>query len=181
MSALASPVKKIHVIQGEFHVVRDENVVLMTILGSCVAACMRDSELRIGGMNHFLLPGGDGRSGGDEAERYGVHLMELLVNALLKSGAHRDRLECKLFGGARVVKGLSDIGAKNASFAHRFLRNEGVKILAEDLGGDLGRRLEYYPVSGRARQTFLSPESRQINENLMPAIKLPGSGAVELF
>lgn len=148
--------KKIHVIQGEFKVVDDPNVVLTTVLGSCVAACIRDPEARVGGMNHFLLPGGSDGPGVGEAERYGVHLMEMLVNGLLKRNARRERLEGKLFGGARMLEGLSDIGAKNAIFARKFLVNEGIKLVAENIGGVSGRRVEYYPVSGRARQVLLS-------------------------
>lgn len=90
--------QRITVMRGEYHVVDREDVVLTTILGSCVAACIRDPFARTGGMNHFLLPGNNGRSSLD-AQSYGVHLMELLVNGLLQRGAHRHRLEAKLFGG----------------------------------------------------------------------------------
>ena len=88
------------------------SVALTTILGSCVAACMRDSRAGVGGMNHFLLPGA--LVGKAEGVERGVHAMELLINALLQAGAKRDRLEAKIFGGARMMKNLSDIGAKNA-------------------------------------------------------------------
>jgi chemotaxis protein CheD len=173
--------KKIHVVQGEYHVVDDETVVLGTILGSCVAACLRDPEAGVGGMNHFLLPGTISRApSGDDAERYGVHLMELLINGLLKRGAKRERLEAKLFGGARMVDGLSDIGAKNAAFAKSYLRNEGIKLVAEDLGGRYGRRIEYYPVSGRARQIFLSGETQRAPVET-PSFKPVSGGVVELF
>lgn len=172
--------KKIHVVQGEYVVVDDESVVLGTILGSCVAACLRDPEAGVGGMNHFLLPGDISRASGD-AERYGVHLMELLINGLLKRGAQRERLEGKLFGGARMVDGLSDIGAKNAAFAKNYLRNEGIKLVAEDLGGRHGRRIEYYPVTGRARQIFLSGDPRKVHLVETPLAKPASQGAVELF
>lgn len=170
---------KIHVIQGEFRVVANPNVVLATILGSCVAACLRDPEVGVGGMNHFLLPGETG--GTDVAERYGVHLMELLVNGLLKRGARRERLEGKLFGGARMLDGLPDIGSKNAEFARRFLRNEGIRIVAEDLGGIRGRRLEYYPVSGRARQIFLSGERGRVETTRINGIAPVLEGTLEFF
>jgi chemotaxis protein CheD len=148
--------RRIHVIQGEFHVSEDPGVVLTTILGSCVAACIRDPVASVGGMNHFLLPGFDAKAGDLEAERYGVHLMELLLNGLLKKGARRERLEAKLFGGARTVDGLSDIGARNASFAEGFLRNEGINYIGGSLGGDQGRRVQFWPVSGRARQAVIA-------------------------
>jgi chemotaxis protein CheD len=181
LTARPHATKKIHVIQGEYQVVDDPNVILTTVLGSCVAACLRDPEARVGGMNHFLLPGNmeDFRNG--DAERAGVHLMELLVNGLLKRGARRERLEGKLFGGARMMEGLSDIGAKNAAFAKKFLMNEGIRVVAEALGGTRGRRLEYYPVSGQARQAMLSggDELNVVNER--PVKRLPSAGSVELF
>lgn len=172
--------KRIRIIQGEYRIVADPDAVLSTILGSCVATCLRDAEAGVGGMNHFLLPGDLGAARNGEAERYGVDLMELLINGLLKRGARRERLEAKLFGGARMIEGLSDIGAKNAVFAKAFLKNEGIRVVAEDLGGTCGRRVEYWPVSGRARQSLLAPQSVQISE--APSLpKIPGRGEVEFF
>src|SRR6218665_2245533 len=149
--------RRVHVIQGEFKVVRDPNVVLSTILGSCVAACIRDPNAGVGGMNHFLLPGSavPGGGGGD-ATRYGVHLMELLINGLLKKGARRDRLEAKIFGGAKTIARFSNVGEQNAMFARQFVMDEGMRIGGESVGGDHGRKLEYWPVSGRARQYALT-------------------------
>ena len=124
-----------HVIQGEQCVSEDPQDVLATLLGSCVAACLHDPVAGIGGMNHFLLPGDAGGGERSHAERYGVHAMELLVNALLARGAARSRLEAKLFGGASTMQGLSDIGAMNAAFAKRFLQRETIRITSECLGG----------------------------------------------
>lgn len=152
--------RKIHVIQGEFKVTDDPDVVLSTILGSCIAACMRDPVAGVGGMNHFLLPGHASGSGA-EATSYGVHLMELLINGLLKMGARRDRLEAKIIGGAKTIVGLSNIGAMNAEFAHSFLSNEGIRIVGSNTGGDVGRKLQYHPVSGRARHSPLSGAETQ--------------------
>lgn len=180
MTSHPAHIRKIHVIQGEFQVVDDPNIVLSTVLGSCVAACLRDPEARVGGMNHFLLPGDSDAARSSEAERYGVHLMELLVNGLLKHGARRERLEGKLFGGARILEGLTDIGAKNASFAKRFLSNEGIRVVAEDLGGTRARRVEYFPLSGRARQVLLSGQRAVPPPALAPTPRI-AEGAVELF
>ncbi|KAB2943225.1 MAG: chemotaxis protein CheD [Hyphomicrobium sp.] len=141
-----------HVMEGQFHVSDDPNLVLTTVLGSCVAACLRDPVARIGGMNHFLLPGDGDRAQSRDAERYGVYLMELLVNGLMSRGAQRARLEAKLFGGARTIFKSSDVGKMNANFADHFLKNEGIAIVGASLGGKAGRRVEYWPVSGRARQ-----------------------------
>ena len=114
---------KVHVTQGESHVTTDPQVVMTTVLGSCIAACIRDPQAGVGGMNHFLLPdAGDGRGG--DAVRYGAYAMELLINDLLKKGARRERLEAKIFGGAKLFDGLSDVGASNSAFAERFLREK---------------------------------------------------------
>ena len=94
--------KRLHVVQGEFAVTEDPDVMMGTILGSCVSACMRDPVAGVGGMNHFLLPGErETTDGGPQSMRYGVQSMELLLNALYRMGARRERLEVKLFGGAR--------------------------------------------------------------------------------
>jgi chemotaxis protein CheD len=149
--------RRVHVIQGEYKVSNDPDVVLSTILGSCVAACMRDPVAGVGGMNHFLLPGnGASPASGSEASRYGVNLMELLINGLLKAGARRDRLEAKIIGGAKTIATFSNIGEQNAIFAEKFLKDEGIKIVGINVGGDNGRKLEYWPVSGRARQIPLT-------------------------
>lgn len=178
-SAYGAEQRKIHVIQGQFHVAEGDDVVLTTILGSCVAACIRDPVLGIGGMNHFLLPGATG----DEGLRYGVQSMELLLNALLRKGARRERLEVKLFGGAHLFDGLSDVGAQNSSFAERFLKDEGLNYLGGSLRGDRARRVQYWPVSGRARQILLAPTEAKVfaAERRQPVAKVEDTGALELF
>ncbi len=172
---------RINIVQGEYYVTADPKVVLTTLLGSCVAACIRDPQAGVGGMNHFLLPG-QGSAAARESESYCVHLMELLVNGLLKHGARRDRLEAKLFGGARTMEGLSDIGAKNAAFAEHFLKYEGINYIGGSLGGEGGRRLQYWPVEGRARQSLFASEKLP---PVAPKIVIPqkpvDSGAIEFF
>jgi len=168
-----------HVVQGEYAVSHDPDEVLTTLLGSCVAACIVDRQAGVGGMNHFLLPG-DGSSDG---LRYGVNSMELLINGLLQLGARRERMEGKLFGGARVLNGFSDIGQQNAEFARRFLEDEGVTCVGESLGGNLGRRVQFWPATGRALQKFLSPKDKEALELQPQAPPAPAEddGAVELF
>lgn len=146
-------VRVLHVVQGEFAISDERDLVMTTVLGSCVAACMRDPVSGVGGMNHFLLPGALAGKG-ENLER-GVHAMELLINGLLRAGARRDRLEAKLFGGARMMKNLSDIGAQNAAFATSFLRQEGIACHGDSLGGEQARRIRYAPVTGRAQQLLL--------------------------
>ncbi len=170
--------RRIHVGQGEHHVTSDRSVMLTTILGSCVAMCLRDPDTGVGGMNHFLLPEGDG-AGTDAGRRYGAYAMELLINDVLKAGARRDRLEAKLFGGGRMFASLKDVGLANADFAERFLRDEGIPVVGGSLRGTGGRRLHYWPATGRALQ-------RAVTDNHVPVAAPPpaaarDSGAVELF
>jgi chemotaxis protein CheD len=177
----AAAERKVHIIQGEYRVTSDPNEMLTTLLGSCVAACVRDPFAGVGGMNHFLLPGRETRARRLEAESYGVHLMELLVNGLLREGARRERLEAKLFGGGRTMEGLADIGAMNAEFAERFLANEGIACVGKSLRGDQGRRIQYWPVSGRARQIYLTADKVTAPQSAPRPVPPAGDGTVEFF
>ncbi len=177
-SSAPPPARVIHVLQGDFAVSSDPAVMLTAVLGSCVSACLHDPNAGVGGMNHFLLP--DGGPERRDARLYGVHLMELLINELLRQGARKDRLIAKLFGGGRVVAGLTDIGAGNAAFARRFMKDEGIWCAAESLGGDFGRRVRYWPATGVARALQLS--SIEPSPPPRPARNLEVSdGEVELF
>jgi len=145
------------ILPGEYFVTREPEVIT-TILGSCIAACIRDPVCGAGGMNHFMLPEDQsvGRNAwlegaGSLATRYGSHAMESLINALMKLGAERSRLEVKLFGGGRILAGMSDVGAQNIEFVRRYLRLEGFRIAAEDMGADCPRHVEYYPQTGVVR------------------------------
>ncbi|MDQ0465534.1 chemotaxis protein CheD [Caulobacter ginsengisoli] len=184
MTSAESAFRKVHVIQGGHFVTDDGNVVLSTVLGSCVAACLRDPLAGIGGMNHFLL--GESRTEGQadgEMIRYGAYAMEVLINGLMARGASRNRLEAKLFGGARMLGGLSDIGAANARFARKFLADEGIPLLGESLGGDAARRLEFWPVSGRVRQRLVSVQEveQKPARAPIPAPAAADGGDLELF
>ncbi|HQT63331.1 MAG: chemotaxis protein CheD [Acidocella sp. 20-57-95] len=172
----------VNIIQGEFRVDNDPRTKLTTILGSCVAACLWDSVAGLGGMNHFLLPGIEGKQTQPvgAAMRHGVHAMELLVNGLLQKGADRRRLQAKLFGGARMIKGLTDIGDMNAGFAERFLRAEGITIVGGSLRGEQGRRIQFWPASGRAAQVFIGLE-QTASRNPPAAKPIASAGALELF
>jgi len=147
--------KLIHVVQGEFYVSDDAEVILSTILGSCVAACINDQKANVGGMNHFLLPDGEG-SDSELSVRYGSNSMELLINGLLKLGARRDRLQAKLFGGAQMNNNGFKIGERNSKFARDFLNREGITCISESLGGTNARRLRYCPTTGGAQQKFVN-------------------------
>ena len=163
--------RRIPIVQGEFAVSDIEGTVITTVLGSCVAACIYDPVVKIGGMNHFLLPGNPDKGGSDQSQRYGVFLMEKLLNGLFEKGASRRRLEVKLFGGAQVLDARTDTGRKNAEFATAFIRNEGLNIVSTSLGGGQGRRIEFEPYCGKARQKFIGvalpePEPKKITKEL---------------
>lgn len=168
--------ERIHVAEGEVRVEAGTDVVLATILGSCVAACLFDRAAGVGGMNHFLLAGCDGPQVG-AAERYGAYLMEVLVNGLLQRGARRDRLEAKLFGGAAIGMGSRGIGSANADFAKTFLHNERFPLVGGSLGGVATRRVEFWPSTGRARQIYVNAPPPP--PPLQPV--LDDVGAVEFF
>lgn len=145
--------RSVTVIQGEIEISKDVNIILTTILGSCISVCMWDPEKEIGGMNHFLLAEGLD----DNAIKYGAYAMEMLINKLLRAGATRSALQSKVFGGAAVSSFATDIGQKNAIFARDFLKNEGIPCVGESVGGKRARRVRFTPVTGNAQMQFVQP------------------------
>lgn len=171
---MTAPHKTRHIAQGEFAVGQGPTMSISTILGSCVSTCLYDEGSALGGMNHFLLPDGVGAS--LNSARFGVNAMELLINALIKEGANRNRLKAKVFGGGRMIAGLTDIGQKNAHFVLDFLSREGIDCTGQSLGGTQARRVEFWPGTGRARQRLLG-ETRVVE---VSPVQESGNG-VELF
>lgn len=145
----------VSVAPGDHYVTTDPNEVIVTLLGSCVAACARDTVSGVGGLNHFLLPSGDTHDraqGSDEAMRFGDYAMEKLLNSIYRKGGQRGRIEFKIFGGARVLGGSSmlKIGEQNIAFVEKFLQTEGFPIVSRSVGGTAPRRLRFHPATGRA-------------------------------
>lgn len=141
------------VLQGEFKISGDPNVMMTTLLGSCIAACFWDSDAQVGGMNHFLLPAGGGADGTNL--RFGVNAMELLLNGLLARGAVRSRLQVRLFGGAKMYDTGQSIGQQNVEFAKWFLGNENICITNLCVGGTRGRKIRFWPTTGFAQRMYL--------------------------
>jgi chemotaxis protein CheD len=170
--------RRINIIQGEFHVASEPEVMIGTLLGSCIAICLHDAVARVGGMNHFLLgaPGSHERIREADMSRYGVHAMELLINEMMKRGAQRSRLRAHLYGGANIVAGLGQIGSSNANFAKSFVAVEGIALGRTELGGTQARRVEFLPHLGKVRSWTVAehvPEKR-------PKLASAG-GEVEMF
>lgn len=146
---------------GELYVTRSPEQIV-TVLGSCIAACIRDYKTGVGGMNHFMLPDSEASNGfGSLVEaRYGNFAMEALINGILKHGGARNRLEIKLFGGARMIAGLSDVGKQNVEFVEAYLRAEQFSVESKDLGGDRARLVHYWPATGRVRVKWVRKNSK---------------------
>ncbi len=133
---------------GEYYITQ-RDMVIVTVLGSCVSACMRDPVAKVGGMNHFMLPDRDVEGPLSASARYGAYAMEVLINQLFALGARRERLEAKVFGAARVLPGMSDIGRRNAAFAIDYLKRESIRVVAEDLGSNEPCKIYFFAQSGR--------------------------------
>jgi chemotaxis protein CheD len=166
------------------YAISDEPLAIVTLLGSCVAACLYDPMLRVGGMNHFMLPDGEADTGN---ARYGAHAMELLINALHTRGARRARLLAKVFGGGNVLRGFHDpIGSRNARFVLDYLDAERIPVQASDLGDIHPRKVAFFVQSGRTlvrrlpatRDRELVDVERAYREQLSHR---PRGGSVELF
>jgi chemotaxis protein CheD len=140
------------ILPGEYYFT-GKPMVIVTVLGSCVAACIRDRVSGIGGMNHFMLPdgGGDPSSPMSASMRYGAYAMEVLINQILKAGARRENLEAKVFGGGNVLRGFTamNVGERNAQFVRDFLRTEKIQIVAEDLNDVHPRKVYFFPDTGK--------------------------------
>jgi len=183
----------VKILPGEYYVTRSVEAI-STVLGSCIAACVRDPARKLGGMNHFMLPADQppGTASAPNpavglATRYGTYAMESLINDLLKLGAARERLEIKLFGGGCVLTGMMDVGARNIDFIRGYMQLEGYRIAAEDLGGNQPRKLVYFPTTGVAKIRRLRPVENRIishHEQLYLASigsAAAGGGDIELF
>lgn len=144
-------IQAVKLLPSEYFVTAD-NIMLTTVLGSCVAACVRDTVSGIGGMNHFMLPDdGDSDRIASASMRYGAYAMEMLINELIKAGARRDRLEAKVFGGGAVLAGMAtlNIGDRNANFVLRYLEVEQIRVTAQDLCGTQPRKVCFWPQGGQ--------------------------------
>jgi len=178
----------VKVLPGDHYVSGEPSEMIVTVLGSCVAACIRDPETGIGGMNHFMLP--EGQAGdwkvSNAIMRYGNHAMEVLINEIIRLGCPRERLEIKVFGGGNVISTGGQVGHRNADFVEEYLRNEGFSSVATDLRGNHARRIHYFPASGKVDRLLMRRASdKQVftkETSYQKAIKTDSDGGdIELF
>ena len=173
----------VKVLPGEFFV-SDEDMLIVTTLGSCIAACLWDRERHIGGMNHFMLPEGSGDSG-----RYGSYAMELLINQMMKRGASRSAMEAKVFGGGAVIASMTslNVGERNTQFVLEYLRTERIPVVSKDVLDTCARKVCMLPASGKVLVKRLAPtnpaalaaQERVAAEKAAP--QATGGGSVDLF
>jgi chemotaxis protein CheD len=178
----------VKVFPGEYYVTSKDDEVLVTVLGSCVSACIRDPRAGIGGMNHFMLPHSKaGNWAGDmQSTRFGNFAMEKLLNELLKAGCSRNSLEIKVFGGGNVTDTQNAIGTENSDFILRYLEAEGLRCAAQDLRGQLPRRIHYTPVTGKVIRRLLGTGdsfavAREEKEYVSRLSQRSTGGEIQLF
>ncbi|SEQ94743.1 chemotaxis protein CheD [Nitrosomonas sp. Nm51] len=187
-------IQAVKLLPGEYFIT-DSDKLLVTTLGSCIAACLRDKQSGIGGMNHFMLPDGgpsDANTQLGASARYGTYAMEILINRLLKLGARRANLEAKVFGGGNVMKELatSNVGQRNADFVLRFLATENIRIVAKDLVDIYPRKVFFFPKTGKVlvkklKDSYLKNISEYEKNYIQQVNQLnhsgETSGTIELF
>ncbi len=173
----------VKVLPGEYFV-DNEDMLVMTTLGSCIAACLWDRQAKVGGMNHFMLPEGSGDSG-----RYGSYAMELLINEMMKRGATRQTMEAKIFGGGAVISGMNSInvGERNTAFVTDYLKTERIPIVSKDVLDVYPRKVCFLPASGKAMVKRLAPSNAEalVAQDRAAAQKAvpqnTGGGSIDLF
>lgn len=175
----------VKVLPGEYFV-SNEDLVIQTVLGSCIAACIWDNKQRMGGMNHFMLPDGDGS---DSSGRYGSYAMEILINEMIKMGARRETMQAKVFGGGAVMAGFTtmNVGERNTKFVFDYLATERIPVMSQDVLDIHPRKVCFFPISGKVlvkRLAHSHPESLVVEErkgNAATVAKTTSGGSVDLF
>lgn len=174
----------VKVLPGEYYVSADD-LVIMTVLGSCIAACIWDPRVRVGGMNHFMLPEGGSDSGG----RYGSYAMELLINELMKQGARRETMQAKVFGGGAVMSSFTtmNVGERNTKFVLDYLQTERIAVVSKDVLDVHPRKVCFFPATGKAMVKRLassnaeSLETQERKGSAATVAKSTAGGSIDLF
>jgi chemotaxis protein CheD len=174
----------VKVLPGEYYVSADD-LVVMTVLGSCIAACIWDPRVRVGGMNHFMLPEGGSDSGG----RYGSYAMELLINELMKQGARRETMQAKVFGGGAVMSSFTtmNVGERNTKFVLDYLQTERIAVVSKDVLDVHPRKVCFFPATGQAMVKRLASsntdalETQERKGNAATVVTSTAGGSIDLF
>jgi chemotaxis protein CheD len=174
----------VKVLPGEYYVSADD-LVIMTVLGSCIAACIWDPRVRVGGMNHFMLPEGGSDSGG----RYGSYAMELLINELMKQGARRETMQAKVFGGGQVMSSFTtmNVGERNTKFVLDYLQTERIAVVSKDVLDVYPRKVCFFPATGKAMVKRLASsnaetlETQERKGSAATVAKSTAGGSIDLF
>ena len=176
----------VKILPGEYFVYQ-EDLLIMTTLGSCIAVCLWDRQAKVGGMNHFMLP--DNGGGSSDSGRYGSYAMELLINEMMKMGASRMTMEAKVFGGGAVISGMNSInvGERNTAFVMDYLKTERIPVVSKDVLEIYPRKVCFLPFSGKAMVKRLAPtnpdaivqQERMAAQKVVPAAT--GGGSIDLF
>lgn len=181
-------IEAVKILPGEYYVTRQDKLIV-TVLGSCVAACIHDKVQGIGGISHFMLPFGlDESELIDSSIRYGSHALEMLINQLLKLGAIKDQLEAKVFGGGNVLAAPDSylIGERNAAFLLSYLEAEKIPVVSQSLLGAWPQKVYFFPSTGRVlvkklkrlnNTTIFDREARYFEKLL----NIEVAGNIELF
>jgi chemotaxis protein CheD len=174
----------VKVLPGEYFVTT-QDMMVMTVLGSCIAACIWDPKVRVGGMNHFMLPDG----GGDSSGRYGSYAMELLINDMIKLGARREWMQAKVFGGGQVMHSFTtmNVGERNTQFVLDYLQTERIAVVSKDVLDIHPRKVCYFPATGKAMVKRLAHshpdtlETQARKGKAANAVTATAGGTVDLF
>lgn len=182
-------IDSVKILPGEYYVTT-RDMALVTVLGSCIAACVRDRKSGIGGMNHFMLPDRPREAGSpvEASMRYGAYAMEMMINQLLKVGADRTMLEAKVFGGGNVLRNFTavNVGRRNAEFVLDYLKVEGITVAAQDMLDVYPRKIYFFPRSGKVMMKKLhnlhNNTLAEREQEYVARLKLSAmQGDVELF
>ena len=179
----------VKILPGEYYVTNQKELI-STVLGSCISACVRDKRTGIGGMNHFMIPSHGRELNAKDKQlitRYGVYAMEHLINDIFKNGGTRKNIEIKLFGGGNIMTNQGDIGKQNILFVREFVNTEGYLVTSEDMGDIYPRKVNYCPMTGKARvKKLVKANKREIErqelnlQNQLDAENKEG-GEIDLF
>jgi chemotaxis protein CheD len=175
------------ILPGEYYYT-GRDMLIVTVLGSCVSACIRDRVTGLGGMNHFMLPDGGDNGPVSASMRYGTYAMEVLINDLLKAGARRENMEAKVFGGGAVLRGFSamNVGERNAAFVMEYLKTEKMRVVAEDLNDIWPRKVYFFPKTGKVlvkklMQTHNDTLAKREHDYASRLKVTPVGGEIDLF